>query len=40
LNDDDDEEKKTDEIYRDTINECTQRLLKQSKKTGRQRKQL
>jgi len=26
--------KKIDEIYRDTINECAQRLLKQSKKNG------
>jgi hypothetical protein len=36
----DDEEGKIDEMYRDTGNECTQRLLKQSKKTGRQCKQL
>jgi hypothetical protein len=32
LDDDDDEEEKIDEIHRDTINECTQRLLKESKK--------
>jgi hypothetical protein len=31
---DDDEEEKIDDIYRDTTNECTQRLLKQSKKNG------
>jgi len=29
-----DEEEKIVEIHRDTINECTQRLLKQSKKNG------
>jgi len=32
--DNDDEVEEIDEIHRDTINECTQRLLKQSKKNG------